>query len=180
MKKLNLEEWLMKHSPKETMIYKDAFWNAYVYMRDVLLSRLFNDKNYKTYDEFIDNMNEIHEVVGEHWSKSILHPVIKIVYKGTTIIFRYNFYDYEIAIFSDHPVHIPNMDLFTSKGESFYYQGFPDEYIVDDRYEDNKCKFIARVSSTFDFHAFMYLLKLDIETNKMGLDKNEEPETLDK
>ena len=63
MKELNLQEWLMEHPPKETMIYKDSFWNAYVYMRDVLLGRLFNDKDYKTYDEFIDNMNKIHEVV---------------------------------------------------------------------------------------------------------------------
>ena len=179
MKELNLQEWLMEHPPKETMIYKNSFWNEYVYMSDILLGRLFNDKDYKTYDEFIDNMNKIHEVVGEHWSKSILHPVIKIVYKGTTIVFRYNFYDYEIAVISDHPVYIPNMDLFTSKGESFYYQGFPEEYIINDRYEDNKYKFMANVRSTFDFHAFMYLLKLDIETNKKGIDKDENPETLD-
>ena len=71
------------------------------------------------------------------------------------------------------------MDLFTSKGESFYYQGFPEEYVIDDRYEDNKYKFIVCVRSTFDFHAFMYLLKLDIETNKKETYKDENTETLD-
>lgn len=91
--------------------------------------------------------------------------IIKISYKNATIVFRYNFYDYEIAVISNMPIRLPMKNLFTSKNEPFYYQGFPEKYRITEHYENNKCKFIAHINDHYSFYTFMYLLQNQIYLN---------------
>lgn len=162
------QQWLINHKPKDEMFWKDAFWNTYVFWRDRILP-MFTDEFYKKhwdYDKVNEEIDKNSDIVGEHWSKSILNPVMKIVYKGAIIVFCYNFYDYEVAVISDKPIELPMKLLFTSSDTSFFYYGFPDEYMVKERYEDNKCKFIVRVNDHYSFYTFMYLLQRQIYLNE--------------
>lgn len=164
---MKLHEWLMSHQPEDKMLWKDAFWATYAFWQNDILP-MFTDEYYKKnwdLDKLIVEINENSDIVGEHWSKSIIHPVMKIKYKDVTIVFRYNFYNYEIAVISDKPIKIPMAQLFDSKEASFCYEGFPEDYKVEDRYEDNKCCFIASVYNHYRFYAFMYLLERQIHIN---------------
>ena len=108
--------------------------------------------------------------VGEYVSKSIVNPVMRILYRGTIIVFRYNFYDYEVAVISDNPIRMPMKNLFASMEESFYYQGFPKEYQVKERYEKNKRQFIAKINNHYNFYTFMFLLQIQIYLNSKNHD----------
>ena len=146
---------------------KNAFWSTYEFWRDYILP-MFTDEFYKTrwdYETVNKEIDNNSDVIGTHVSKSVVNPVVKIVYKGTIIVFRYNFYDYEIAVISDKPIKLPMKNLFASKEKNFFYQGFPKEYQVEDRYEDNKCRFVANIWNHYNFYTFMFLLQRQIYLN---------------
>lgn len=167
MRELDFQKWLTEHNPKDEMLWKESYWKAYVFWRDKILP-MFSDEFYKEHYKIDNIYNEINhntQIVGEHWSKSILNPVVKITYHDVIIVFRYNYYDYEVAVISNKPINIPMNKLFISKGASFFYQGFPDEYKVKERYEDNKCRFIASIDNHYQFYTFMYLLQREIYFN---------------
>lgn len=92
-------------------------------------------------------------------SKSIINPVVKITYKDVEIVFRYNFYDYEVAVLSPKAIELPMEKLFVSKETDFFYQGFPKEYQVKERYEDNNRRFVAKIYDDYRFYTFMFLLQ---------------------
>lgn len=161
---IKFQKWLLDHQPDDNMRWKDDFWFTYCFWRDRILP-MFTDKffgKYAGYETTIKEIDKNTEIVGEHWSKSIINPVVKITFKGVEIVFRYNFYDYEIAIISQKPIELPKKKLFRSKEESFFYQGFPDEYQVKERYEDNNRKFIAKIYDHYGFYTFMFLLRAAI------------------
>lgn len=158
------QKWLIDHKPSDNMVYKDAFWHTYCFLRDRILP-MFTDQFYSEeydYDALEKEIDENTDVVGEHRSKSIIHPVVRIVYKGVEIVFRYNFYNYEIAVISPKAIKLPMKRLFSSKKTSFFYQGFPEEYKIEEKYEDNNCKFIANVGDNYSFYTFMFLLRREI------------------
>lgn len=161
------QQWLTSHKPDDDLLWKNNFWNTYTFWRDRILP-MFTDEfykkewNYEVLNKEIDNNSD---VVGAHVSKSIVNPVVKIIYRGTIIVFRYNFYDYEVTVISDKPIKLPMKNLFTSKGENFFYQGFPKKYQVKERYEENKCRFIANVRDHYNFYTFMFLLQKQIALN---------------
>lgn len=162
--KTKLQEWAIVHEPKDEMLWKKSYWDTIIFWRDRIIPNLFWDKKYSNdFDKFVQEINNNTEIVGEHWSKSIINPVLKISYKDCIIIFRYNFYDYEIAVINNKPINIIQKGLFTSKNESFYYQGIPEEYQLKDRYEDNKKQFMVNVRDHYDFYTFMFLLKNAID-----------------
>lgn len=167
MDELKFREWLIEHSPDEKMIWEPEYWKAYVFWYNKILPMYtdeFHRKN-KDFDNIIREINCNTEIIGTHISKSIINPVARIIYHGFAIVFRYNYYDYEIAVIGRKPVNIPMKNLFSSKSERFMYQGFPDEYIVSERYEDSKCRFVAKVRDHYDFYTFMYLLQKEIYIN---------------
>jgi len=171
--------WLMDNQPKDEMLWKEAFWHTYVFWRDRIIP-MFNPnkrQGYKEWEQYhISDIDAFTDVVGSHYSKSILNPVLKIQYKGVNIVFRYNFYDYEIAVISDGmPLIFPVPGLFQSKTASFFYQGFPEQYILDDRYEDNKFRFMASLGDHYQFYTFMTILKYTIDESHKALEvKHEE------
>lgn len=161
------QQWLTNHKPDDDLLWKNNFWTTYQFWRDKILPMFAdefykNDCDYELLNKEIDNNSD---VVGTHVSKSILNPVMRIVYRGAIIVFRYNFYDYEVAVISDKSVELPMKNLFTSKGEKFFYQGFPKKYQVKDRYEENRCQFIANVRDHYNFYTFMFLLQRQIYLN---------------
>lgn len=170
-----LHRWMLDNNPSDSMVYKEPFWRHYTFIEDEILgmiAKLITNNEVNRIDgSYTSKIDEISEIVGSHYSKSILHPVIKITIYDTTIVFRYNFYDYEVAIISEHEIDLPIDDyLFRSRGESFYYQGFPDKYILQDKYPDNRKSFMASITSRNRFHTFMYLLCKDIMLNNIIAD----------
>lgn len=158
--------WLENHSPKDEMLYKKNFWDTYVFWRDHIIPLFLDYTKNMSWEDKRKSMDSYTEIVGEHTSKSIVHPVLKIEYCGVKIIFRYNFYDYEIAVIGKIPVDIPP-GLLTN--DYFFYQGFPDEYIIKTPYStDNNRVFIAGVNNHYQFYTFMFLLKSQIDIHNGG------------
>lgn len=164
MSDLFFREWLIEHAPDKTMIWEPEYWRSYVFWYDKILPMYTDEfcKDNNNLDEIIREINCNTEIIGTHMSKSILNPVMKIYYQGVVIVFRYNYYDYEVAVIGKKQINIPMKNLFASKSERFMYQGFPDEYMVYERYEDNRCRFIAKIRDHYNFYTFMYLLHDEI------------------
>ena len=144
-----LQEWISANIPAETMIYREAWGERVFLMRDRII-HLFNDG---------------YEIVGQHYSKSILNPVIKTIYKGVEIIWQYNFYDWQIMIKSPVSLNLADLDLFNATGDYFYYQGIPDEYCFK-KYdaENNNKEFAIDVGDDLlDVWAFALELKRVID-----------------
>ncbi len=160
-----LGQWCNNHIPKSTMIWREPWYNAYSFW-DFHILPMFSNSWQESHDldRYHEEINEMIDIVGEHWSKSIIHPVMRIIYKGVTIVFRYNFYDYNITVISPFPLSLPVDAL--SKSENRYilfHEGFPDEYVVDGRYNTNQSEFMASVRDHYDFYTFMFLLKQEID-----------------
>lgn len=159
--------WLMEHQPDAKMLWKSSFWDTYVFWRDTIIP-MFNERE-RTWDEWgmvVNDIDSYTDVVGQHMSKSIVNPVLRITYKGTEVVIRYNFYDYEIAVVGSVPVSIPMKGLFSSQDTSFFYQGFPKGYVLNERYEDNQCKFMASLGNHYQFYTFMFLLKTELDKKR--------------
>ena len=169
----NFQKWLVDHMPEDKMLYKKQFSDYMVFWRDRIIEKFYPtyDRNYND-EVLIRDHNKNVEIIGTHMSKSILHPVVRIKYKGVEIVFRYNFYDYDIAIIGDIPLDIPMNGLFGSLSFTHYFnvgcEGFPEEYKLKSYYETNKCKFMACLFDHYQFYTFMFLLKNEID-KKAGL-----------
>ncbi|HEY5588844.1 MAG TPA: hypothetical protein VIK86_07815 [Candidatus Paceibacterota bacterium] len=161
-KELNLQNWAMANIPKKEMYYEKAFWDNIIFWRDTILPLFYNNQE-EDYEKYYDFVNEHHSVIGEHTSKSITNPVIFMNYKGCKMVFRENFYGYEMAIINDKDLILIQDGLFLSRDDSFYYQGFPDYYKIKSRYEDNKKYFILSITNDYKFYTFMFLLKNEID-----------------
>lgn len=174
----NFQNWLIDHDPDDNLLWKKSFWNVYVFIRDSIIPMFETEYgNYKDLwgDEYFQkhksSIDSFVEVIGTHWSKSILNPVIKLVYKGVTFVFRYNFYNYEVAVIGDAPITLPSR-LIYSEGKSFFYEGFPEEYQLEERYSDGATKFMAGMITDHQFYAFMFLMR-DIIDKYREKKKNE-------
>ena len=156
----------MEHKPDDNMVCKGAFWSANMFLRDRLIPNLFWSDEYSSidgYQEFLKMLDRHHDVIGTHRSKSIAMPVLRLDYKGCVIILRYNFHDYEVAIINGKDVDLPMKGLFCSKETSFFYQGFPDEFQLTERYEDNHSKFMANIHDDYSCYTFFFLLRRELD-----------------
>lgn len=163
-----LQHWLMTHQPLDNMLYKEGWWEYLVFIRDKIISDMFYcpmvcDLKID-FEEQKKMMSEQYDIVGTHWSKSIEHPVILMRYKGAEIVFRYNFYDFEITVISDKDIEMPN-NLFDKKNKTFYYQGFPEKYQIKTSYAESKKRFSVNISypNLYNFYTFMFLLKNELD-----------------
>lgn len=169
MSDLNFQKWLMSHQPDYELRYANSFWDTCTFWRDDIFP-MFTDEFYKKHPKMQiiwDETNRNTEIISTHYSKSILNPVLKINYRGTTIIFRYNYHNYEIAVISAKPIIIDNAKLFTSKDSQFFYEGFPECYKLTDTYESNQCRFMIHIDNHYKFYTFMYLLQRQIYLNSI-------------
>lgn len=107
-----LQNWIVNNVPDDKMLWHEAWSERVCFMRDRLI-HLFN---------------EDYDIVGEHYSKSILNPVIKTLYKGVEVIWQYNFYFWQIMVRSPFPIKLEDLELYLANSNYFYYQGIPEEY----------------------------------------------------
>ena len=148
-----IQNWFIKNEPSEDMLYREEWWNNNIFIRDRLLS-LFD--------------SEEAEVVGTHYSKSILCPIIKTVYKGVEIIWQYNFYDWQIMIKSPKELKLFNLKLYKADGDYLYYQEIPEEYRFFKKYSktNNKEFAINIYGNELDVWAFATSLKIAINKSR--------------
>lgn len=168
---LNLQKWLMENKPDDNMVYKPEFCTRYTFIMNTIIPLFSNyihtnnniyDSNY--YNDYANYLNSIHSIVGTHISKSIDHPVIKIVYKGVDIVFRYNFYNFEITVKGNTHINMNLINRIQNQSGLFFYEGFPKEYRLDPDIITDKC-FSFSVDNSYDFYTFMFLLKNAIDGN---------------
>ncbi|MCM1214063.1 MAG: hypothetical protein NC548_06035 [Lachnospiraceae bacterium] len=162
----NYQQWLMTHDPEDKMLWKKSFWNHNVFIRDILgdLFCPYKSKYHnidKDHDYNVRKYNDTISVIGTHWSKSIENPVIMIKYRGETIVFRYNFYDWEIAVIGNIPIILPERLIPETR---FFYQGFPEKYVIKERYTHGATTFICGCQSMYQMYTLMFLLRECIDT----------------
>ena len=162
------QHWLMTNQPSDNMLYKQSWWDYLIFIRDKIISDMFYwpmvcDLKVE-FEEKQRLMSQNYDIIGTHWSKSIEHPVILMRYKGAEIVFRYNFYDYEITIISNKDIKFPK-DLFDENEKDFYYQGFPEKYKINTNYSKSKKCFSVNIGNpcNYKFYTFMFLLKNQLD-----------------
>jgi hypothetical protein len=149
-----IQEWFRTYQPGTDMAYTKEWWKNNLLIRDRLLE-LFRHAEA--------------EIVGTHYSKSVLCPVIKTVYKEVEIIWQYNFYDWQIMVKSPVELKLFNLKLYKADGDYLYYQGIPEEYQFK-RYSkiNNKEFAISIYGNELDVWAFATSLKIAIDKSRWG------------
>lgn len=173
MQEQKIQVWALQHQPGDTMLWKQSFWNNIIFMRDTLFPMMFNCKNddKNDYDAMISRINSGVEIVGTHKSKSIELPVVKITYRNIVIVFRYNFYNWEMTVISDIPIKL-NWDLI-SKNRSMFFEGFPAEYMLDTRYKQSHTKFSATIlNGEYGVFTVMHAIKEQADRNFVNKQRN--------
>lgn len=172
---LKIREWANANEPSDDMIYKKSFFNWISFIECSIIPMIIEEYiGTLDYDDAVSVMNNHHDIIGTHTSKSIKLPVIEVKYRGATIVFRYNFYDTEVTVISYKDIDLSEFDdMYESKqGTTFYHQGIPDKYKIDTTYDIDKHKFTLRVCGYYNFYTIMALvrnsLKRSIFTTKKG------------
>lgn len=144
-----LQNWISANIPDDDMLWHEAWGKRVCFMRDRVI-HLFNDD---------------YDVVGEHYSKSILNPVIKTLYKDVEIIWQYNFYFWQIMIKSPVSLTLNNLELYNAK-DYFAYQGIPEKYQFKEYSKTNNKEFAICVDDDLlDVWAFALELKRVIDAS---------------
>lgn len=149
-----IQEWFRTYQPGTDMMYTKEWWKNNLLIRDRLVE-LFRHAEA--------------EIVGTHYSKSVLCPVIKTVYKEVEIIWQYNFYDWQIMIKSPVELKLFNLKLYKADGDYLYYQGIPEEYQFKRYSKTNNKEFaISIYGNELDVWAFATSLKIAIDKSRWG------------
>jgi hypothetical protein len=152
MKPILLKSWIAQNQPVDDMRYKDAFNQQMRMFSDILSKIIFEDR---------DVAEVSTTVIGEHKSKSILLPVVKIITPDLRIIMRDNFHDWKVSVHLNKAINTDFTGLFdpSEKISSVYCQGFIDEWVYGP-YINNHNKFTVGLNSDYDLYTFVYLVWL--------------------
>lgn len=165
MANTKFQAWLSAHIPEEKYIYRNGWRHTYCFIRDKVFP-LLTDAAVVDYDAMCKEIDRNTEIIGTHWSKSLLHPVIKINYRDVIIVFRYNFYNYEVAVISDIPIDLPKY-LRRYNHRTYFYEGFPEEYQIKTPYSRRHNKeFMVCFDDHYDFFTFCVILKDQIDKRR--------------
>lgn len=147
---IELQKWITNNCPADNMLWRDSWSEHVVFLRD-RISRIFEQKG------------DTAEVVGEHYSKSILNPVVKFIYKDVEVLFQYNFYNWQIMVKSNNPLDMSNLK-YLNLTDYFYYQGIPNNYHFKPYSKDNNKEFAVGLEDNLeDAYAFAIILKMAID-----------------
>lgn len=80
---VTLPRWLKENTPDDDMIYRTAFWNQVMWVRDILAPHCLS--THQGHDVFVSNT---------HMSKSVVLPVYYMTINGNSFEFRGNFHDW--------------------------------------------------------------------------------------
>ena len=165
MVELKIRDWANENEPSDNMIYKKAYWSWIGYIENEVLPRFFNSLiKDLDYEDAVSVMNNHHNIIGTHMSKSIKLPVIELKLKSCTIVFRYNFYDTELTVISNKDIDLSGLeDMFRSDDSiQFYHQGIPNNYIIDTKYTEDKKRFTANIVGYSEFYTIMVAVRNSI------------------
>ena len=163
----NLQAWLIENEFDDTYLYKKAWWNVYVFVRDIIFPLIVHSISDYTpvldkyglvdWNHEIEYTNTIHSIIGSHYSKSLRHPVIQIKLPQIMLTFRCNFYDWEVMVDSQVPIYLPYPLILNDENTHLYYQGIPEEFIIHNIYDakTNNKKFCYQCDTNYQFYAFM-------------------------
>lgn len=147
-----IQDWFRTNQPGTEMAYTKEWWQNNLLIRDRLVE-LFRHAEA--------------EIVGTHYSKSVLCPVIKTVYKEVEIIWQYNFYDWQIMIKSPKELKLFNLKLYKADGDYLYYQGIPEAYRFKRYSKTNNKEFAINIyGNELDVWAFATSLKIAIDKSR--------------
>ena len=147
-----IQDWFRANQPGTEMAYTKEWWQNNLLIRDRLVE-LFRHAEA--------------EIVGTHYSKSVLCPVIKTVYKEVEIIWQYNFYDWQIMIKSPKELKLFNLKLYKADGDYLYYQGIPEAYRFKRYSKTNNKEFAINIyGNELDVWAFATSLKIAIDKSR--------------
>lgn len=160
----HLHTWFMENMPGEQMIYKKSAEAQIMFVRDEV-PNFFTKSILKTI-----------EVISTHTSKSIKLPVYHIVLtNGLELILRGNFHDWKISVSSPFEVELPeelltNSTLSGEKINSYYCEGFKNEWIWDS-YMKNKKEFTIEIgASLYDLYTFFFLLSVEVNKESKAIE----------
>ena len=151
MKQSKLQIWANEHEPRDEMIWKKAYWNQIIFVRDQIAGLL--SSSYEEYNDLVD-------VVGSHHSKSIECPVYYLYLKdfGVHIWMRYNFHDWNISIESNKPIECDFLDTFDDCCYRYCFcQGMENKKFGP--YESNHARFTVCIHNHYDLYTFFRCLK---------------------
>jgi hypothetical protein len=157
-----LQAWYNKNAEdtSDTMKYKEAMSDQFVFIRDTF-----------SYDLFREKLVSL-EPVSTHTSKSVRLPVYKaVLVDGTTIIARCNFHDWKVSVWSPRELCFPASLLNRGGSEKInrvYCEGFKDEWVLDS-YENNKKEFTVELSPGEKYMwTFLFLLNEQVPEPNSG------------
>jgi hypothetical protein len=130
-----LQTWFMAHMPAETMLWKKAFTQQVLFVRDELVRAFFKDCREETANPVL--------VVGTHVSKSILLPIYQLRRDGLVITLRDNYHDWCVSVQSDRTFYLNSLfpaDLNEADG---CFEGFTDinEFKIGDVLDNKPIRF---------------------------------------
>lgn len=146
-----LQKWANENKPSDEMLYKDAYWQQIMFVRDRVAGLLA--RTYTQYKDLVD-------VVSVHRSKSITLPVYFIDLKedGVRIWMRNNFYNWNISVASEKPIVCDFLNCFSDEDYSYcFLEGMEDRNFG--RYQRNNSKFTVAIFSDYDVYVFFRALK---------------------
>ena len=165
-----LTKWAVENEPSDEMIYKKGYWDQIIFLRGEIIPMFYNTSKYKydQLDEYYKELTNYCEISGVHRSKSIILPVLTIEYKGCLITMRNNFYNWNISVIRRNKKSINLPDGMFPKDDisSCYFEGFPEQYIINNTYNQNNNTFSCCIGDNYMFFTFMWLLRQEL--NKKG------------
>lgn len=152
---VNIQDWLIEQTSKQELskyLYADNWGKNIHFIRDTL-GKLFNTEDIK--------------VISEHRSKSLICPVIKLDYKNVTMVFQFNFYDWQIMIKSPDEIIFTNVEDLEF-GDYLFYQGIPEQYQFSAYSNTNTKTFAVDLpDDCCRVYAFFVVLKMLIDKNNI-------------
>ncbi len=125
-----MQEWMSANEPNDELIFKRAWVNQLVFLRDRAAPYLAADHP---------------EVIGVHRSKSCRLPVVQVKRPGLTVTMRGNFYNWTFSVTSKHPAAVG--DLVQDRAQNVLpnlCEGFPEE-LVYGPIDDDASRFTCHV-----------------------------------
>lgn len=161
---VDVTTWIRVNEPDEKLIYKKGQGRQVCFIRDdIMRNMFFNLENKDLNGKYDHDRYESFQprVISTHHSKSVLLPVMEIELKsvGIKMVFRDNFYCWNISIESENPIEFEHKGLIND--DSYHYcfcEGFPKDRIHGKYLEDHK-KFTMYIRNDYDLYTFMFLLR---------------------
>ncbi|MFB5622471.1 MAG: hypothetical protein ACE5RH_00580 [Nitrosarchaeum sp.] len=151
---MKLQEWINHNEPKNEMLWKDAFYDQVLFIRDKIPSIFAT--SYEEYELIKNNI----EVISTHTSKSILLPVYNIILPNKiSFTIRYNFYNWKVSVIS--PIELEcdfgNICNIEENIDGVYCEGFKNEWVFNS-FLQNKKQFTIEIYDKYRLYTFLWII----------------------